>query len=606
MYLSESAWPCYNQEIFYAAGHILLFCGIIIVRNIAGGFKVRTEDGDLISKYLSGDSDAFGLIIDKYRSGVYAIAYSRLGDFHDAQDVAQDVFIRAYQCLPHLKRYDSFASWLYRITVSLCKHRNRAKSRRPDREFIDGHALGMIETYSVESYKQEQTFGNLHDAIMAMPEIHRQALALHYLTGMTTQEMAKFIGISPDAVRKRLSRARARLKEELSGLETIEEQQLPATFTLRILEAVKHIRIRPLPRIIGLPWGMAVTSGVMFAFLTLVSFTGLVPDASPGLPDQDIPVSSKLVDIDIVYLGKIGKGFQSSMGQVKNNTTKTAKSPDISMPQIKWTKSGNAVLSKAQYPAVVFDGNEYRMYYEYDASFAIGMATSPDGVSWKPYAKNPVFKADKNEWDSITVTAPTVLYDGVNYRMWYSGYGDKLYGICLAISPDGINWDRSPDNPVLEGGPEHWDHKYILHPEVMFDGSQYRMWYTGYDGKHFRIGYAVSADGVAWDKHKGPVLELGENGEWDYHGVSSASVLYNSGMSLFEMWYTGSDRVLHRIGYATSNDGINWTKYPQNPVVSDSYRIENPHVMHDSEGYRMWYSDEDGGTYCATGLVISD
>jgi len=98
---------------------------------------MRTEDGYLIQQCLNGDSTAFGFIVDKYRKSVYASAFSRVNNFHDAQDVTQEVFIKAYRNLRTLKRWDSFAGWLYRITINMCKDWSKSKSRRSDYEFIE-------------------------------------------------------------------------------------------------------------------------------------------------------------------------------------------------------------------------------------------------------------------------------------------------------------------------------------------------------------------------------------------------------------------------------------------------------------------------------------
>jgi RNA polymerase sigma factor (sigma-70 family) len=80
---------------------------------------VRTEDGYIIYRCLNGDSTAFGFLVDKFKEGVYAFAYERLHNFHDAEDVAQEVFLKAYRSLRTLRRWDSFASWLYRIILNL-------------------------------------------------------------------------------------------------------------------------------------------------------------------------------------------------------------------------------------------------------------------------------------------------------------------------------------------------------------------------------------------------------------------------------------------------------------------------------------------------------
>jgi DNA-directed RNA polymerase specialized sigma24 family protein len=70
---------------------------------------MRSSDGYIINKCLNGEPEAFGLLVDKYRMSVYALAYTKLKNFHDAEDIAQEVFIKAYRNLHTLKRYDSSA-----------------------------------------------------------------------------------------------------------------------------------------------------------------------------------------------------------------------------------------------------------------------------------------------------------------------------------------------------------------------------------------------------------------------------------------------------------------------------------------------------------------
>lgn len=242
------------------------------------GDGVRTEDGYLIHKCLSGDSDAFGLLVDKYKSGVYASVYSKLRNFHDAEDVTQEVFIRAYENLHKLRRWDSFASWLYRIASSLCRRWARTQSRRPDSEFIEDNAPEVWESYSMSSYREEVVFESIHEALDSLPDIHREVLMLHYFGGMTSFEIAKFVGASPAAVRKRLSKARSLLKAEMLPViaSAFGKRKLPAGFTLRISEIVKHIKLRPL----RVPWGLPVATGAMLVVLTLRVFTNSLDPVS--------------------------------------------------------------------------------------------------------------------------------------------------------------------------------------------------------------------------------------------------------------------------------------------------------------------------------------
>jgi hypothetical protein len=93
------------------------------------------------------------------------------------------------------------------------------------------------------------------------------------------------------------------------------------------------------------------------------------------------------------------------------------------------------------------------------------------------------------------------------------------------------------------------------------------MWYSGYDGSNHRIGYATSTDGIVWVKHPGnPVLDLGASGTWDDYHVYCPTVFFDG--TKYQMWYSGHDGSTLRICYATSTDGIAWVKHPDNPVLN--------------------------------------
>jgi len=230
---------------------------------------VRTEDGYIIHRCLNGDSSAFGLLVDKYKAGVYAVAYERLHNFHDAEDIAQEVFLKAYRSLRTLKHWDSFASWLYRITLNLCRDWLRVEYRRPDREYTEDQDQEVLDAPSGDIYRQELACKSVREALDSLPESHRQILTLRYLAGMTSVEIARFAGVSPSAIRMRLSKARSLLKEEILAMMSATEQRLQSTFTLRIVDAVKRIRIQPTPRTAGLPWGLSLAAGIIITFLSL-------------------------------------------------------------------------------------------------------------------------------------------------------------------------------------------------------------------------------------------------------------------------------------------------------------------------------------------------
>lgn len=224
-------------------------------------------------------------------------------------------------------------------------------------------------------------------------------------------------------------------------------------------------------------------------------------------------------------------------------------------------------------------------------------------------------------WDSKAVHAPSVVRlptgqagTPKEYLLWYDG-ADRFdpysgWAIGLATSGDGVHWERRPDNPVLRPGlPGSWDGASVHDPRVVWDGRRFLMWYSGYEGARWRIGLALSEDGVSWAKHAGnPVLEPGPPGSWDEASVAYSSVVLKDGR--YRMWYQGGDSAgAWRIGYATSVDGVHWSKSDRNPVLApghkgswDAERVFTPHVLLWGSGYLMLYT---GGPGAGIGYAFS-
>ena len=201
-----------------------------------------------------------------------------------------------------------------------------------------------------------------------------------------------------------------------------------------------------------------------------------------------------------------------------------------------------------------------------------GYATSPDGIAWVKDGSNPVLNiGTSGSWDDEWVYAATVHYDGIIYHMWYVGYDGTNWKLGYATSPDRITWTKSASNPILyPGSPGSWDDERVYAPSVLSDGSTYHMWYSGYDGLNWRNGYASSIDGISWIKGVlNPVLDLGSPGSWDDSHVNHPTVFYD-GIS-YHMWYTGDNGKNHRKGLATYS--IKWTKLTSRTEVLDAYEI---------------------------------
>jgi hypothetical protein len=286
--------------------------------------------------------------------------------------------------------------------------------------------------------------------------------------------------------------------------------------------------------------------------------------------------------------------------------------------QTDWTKNaGNPILvpgpsgswdsDAAEMGSVVFDGTMYHMWYggQDGNAFRIGHATSTNGLLWNKEINNPVLDVGPpGSWDDVIVYVPCVILVGDTFHMWYDGFDGIIEQTGHATSTDGNVWIKDPLNPVLDVGPPgSWDDMQVfpMAGSVIFKDNVYHMWYGGYNGASFRIGYATSLDGTVWvkDMLNNPVMVNGSPGSWDSHSVIPGSVLLLD--DTLRMWFSGQagdDR--WRVGYATSSDGVLWVKDSvNNPVLDygeewswDNFAVWDASVIIDSidQRYKMWYT----------------
>jgi len=325
-----------------------------------------------------------------------------------------------------------------------------------------------------------------------------------------------------------------------------------------------------------------------------------------------------------------------------------------SFAQTVWTKdtTNNPVLVPGppgawdelylQHSSIVFDGNEYHMWYSASSNtdvWAIGHATSPDEISWvKDSLNNPVLtKGPVGSWDADYVLNASILYDGSTFHMWYTGAIPTNTNIRIgyATSSDGINWSKYNDptttgtlyaesDPVLIPTPGNWDANGVEVPAVILESNSYTMWYRGMDNSYSEgIGRATSTDGINWNKDIGnnPVLTPGSISSWEHDFLRLGSVVFD-GTTYHLFYYGGVFYVDFRIGYARSLDGINWTKYDDpattnnpfagsDPVLTwgqagnwDDVIVMAPSVILDTltSTFKMWYAGADDLTQPVTGI----
>lgn len=169
-----------------------------------------TNDAKLIGKTLNGDVEAFGLLVRKYQSPTYAVAFRRIGRWDIAEEITQDAFVTAYQKLSQLKDRNRFGAWLRSITFRLCGMWLRSKIRNSSTHPLPAHLSGANPVGKT----REATLG-VDSLIKRLPQRLKAAAVLCFEDELSPSAAAGVLGIRPGTLRKRLHDARAQLQRKV-------------------------------------------------------------------------------------------------------------------------------------------------------------------------------------------------------------------------------------------------------------------------------------------------------------------------------------------------------------------------------------------------------
>ena len=276
---------------------------------------MHTSDGQIVHQCLSGNTEAFAELVEKYKARIFALVYAKVGQFQDAEDLTQDVFFNAYKKLSTLKRWDNFYAWLHSSAVNRCKDFQRTKYRQIDAAYLadqaDNHRADM------DAHSENLRNKRLHEALASLPEIHRQVLVLRYMAGLKSKEIAERLRVSPNTINQRLMRARAKLKtalnEEMIPMirTAFAERKLQPGFTARVVELISDAKIQTAPHKTALPLGLSAAGGLIILLLSLNLpqsplyplgewLGGYLPLKMQVVEDGDLPVDAKVTRVAIL------------------------------------------------------------------------------------------------------------------------------------------------------------------------------------------------------------------------------------------------------------------------------------------------------------------
>lgn len=218
----------------------------------------KLTDIQLVERTLGDDVSAFGILVNRYRGLVYGLAYHVVGSFQDAEDIAQETFIKAYDNLFTLKDKAKFGGWLRVITLNLCKmwlrksvkeslfETSSLQSEEYDEETISSFREDDIDSSLATNVTPEDICINkefqetIFTVLSTLPPKSQAVITLFYLNDLSYKEIGDFLNLPVSTVQSRLQRARKQLKEEFLKMakEIFQDNRLGAKFTQKVLDEI--------------------------------------------------------------------------------------------------------------------------------------------------------------------------------------------------------------------------------------------------------------------------------------------------------------------------------------------------------------------------------
>ena len=415
---------------------------------------MKNDDVQLIQRVLDGDDTAFSALVKKYQRSVHALAWRKIGDFHIAEDITQETFLKAYQSLSMLKEPQSFASWLYVITANHCKAWLRKK--RTWIQSLEGTSSAQLEkaTYSghIIAENERMTAATEREVVKKLlaklQESDRTVITLYYLGGMTYEEISNFLGVSVGAIKSRLHRARQRLKKEEPMIrEALENFQITPNLTENIMREVSRLKpVAPSGSKPLVPWAIGVSTLAVVFLILGVGNQYLSYFQKPYNFDATSEMTVEIIEAPVVLNLESKPDVRTQIGSTaapsQNDGTgqqpddilfaaAQAEREDVSVPKQQWIP-GNATGNTSTETLLTTPEGEI---YVIDTMRAI-YKSSHAATAWQ-YVNN-VKSLSETWWDGETLMAKwdDTLYMVVSNKLFTSTDDGKTW-IVVSDRPSG-------------------------------------------------------------------------------------------------------------------------------------------------------------------------
>ena len=374
---------------------------------------MKNDDAELIQRVLEGDDNAFSVLVRKYQKQVHALAWRKIGDFHIAEEITQDTFLKAYKRLATLKKPQRFVSWLYVIAANRCSSWLRKKRlwTQPleQLEETDNEQL-QKSTYSgfVIAENERTTIDAQRDIVKKLlaklQESERTVITLHYFGEMSCTEIGEFLGVSANTIKSRLRRAQQRLKKEKPMIrEALDNFQITPNLTENIMQEIA--RIKPAAPSSGkpfTPWAIAAsTVAVVLLMLGIGNHQYTIRFQQPYSLDAASEMTVQLIEAPVVLNLAFKPNAKTQLGN-----SKTPSKSNIPKQRL---NDAPAFVAEAQTDETRKDFSQWALPKEAKARLGKGginvLQFSPDGTQLAVGSNIGVWLYDVETGEEISLFA---------------------------------------------------------------------------------------------------------------------------------------------------------------------------------------------------------